>query len=462
MMLNMKRATLLTYLLGLLVFVAALSSRVYYLHEFQCLEGQPNQVWQVQGRGLVVQPPQTTDLDQLVNNCRKYGVPGGYQSAAPLGPDLEEPTAHRAPLYPVFRTGVEQGAEFVNPYLPVSSMAGLRYVQALLGSLTCLLYFLIAWRAFGQNHLLALAAGLLTAFYPMWILNVAECEDGTLTSFLVAWSLFLSVSIGQRGGAIRSLLLGLVLAALSLTRAALLPFAVVLQLWLFLRSRRFNGGWMCGLLTLIGFAGGLAPWVFYCHQTFKAPVPIVTTAWFHLWVGNNEASDGAGYQWSMKKRLDPQLVSKLEKTPQQDRYELLAEPVLREISEKPWETCKRRLKALCQFLLGSSTFTGPRFSPGEAAIKPPEWVKPALFGSLTAMLGLALLGWRWSYGWKDQSAPVSLAIFWIPLPYLLSHAEQLHAARLPLDGVLILMSALGLLGLLPGIGQGVRAGERAE
>lgn len=471
---NVPRATLLTWLLGLVVFLVALGLRGYYLHEYQFIDSGPNQVWQVQGRGLVVMPPNTTELDQLVANCRKDGLLLGYQCRAPLGPDKDEIAAHRMPGYIFLRVGIEEASTMVNEYFAITPAASVRYVQVLLGAFTCLLYYMIAWRAFGQNLLVALLAGLGTACYPLWIISVGELEDGVLTSFLLAWSLYLSISIGHRGGSGRSLLLGLVLAAMSLTRAALLPLAVVIQLWFFLRSRRVSGGGMCSVLLLLGFAGGLAPWVFHCYQLHKAPVPVTSAAWLHVWIGNNEASDGGDYQWSMKRALDPklardpsmirdpQLLTHLQETPQVDRYALLAEPVLREIVEKPWEACKHRLKAFLQFTIGTNALSGSFFGAGEVTATPPAWLKPVLVASLMTILGLAVLGWRWSYGWKGRSAPLSLAVFWLPLPYLLSHAGQWHASRLPLDGVIITLATIGLLGMLPGFGSTILAGDLQE
>ncbi len=459
---NAPRSTLLSYLLGLLVLFAALGIRVYYLHEFQFIDSPPSQVWQVQGRGLISVPPDITELDQLVANIKKDGIINGFQSKAPLGPDKEELTAHRAPLYPVFRAGIEQSAEKVNEYVTLSQPAAVRYLQAVLGAFTCLLYYMIAWRGFGRHQLLALLVGLAAAAYPFWVINVGELEDGVLTSFLLAWSLYLGVSIGQQGGTIRPLLLGVVLAALTLTRAALLPFAVVIQLWFCLRCRRVPQGWMGCILMIAGFAGGLAPWLLHGFQTFHKPIPVVSSAWFHLWVGNNQASDGSDYQWAMKKRLDPALVTKLEQTPQEERYALLAETVVNEIIEKPWEACKRRLKSLLQFMSGTNSLTGNVYWPGDKAIAAPGWVKPMLVGSLILMFAFAFLGWRWSYGWKNESAPLSLALFWIPLPYILSHAGTFHTARLPLDGVLIVLACLGLLCLLPGIGARILAGEQED
>lgn len=458
---NGRPATLLTYLFGLLVLIVALGTRYYYLSEFQFLDCTANNVWQVQGRDLVSTPPDRTDLDQLVENLKKEGL-AGFVTRTPLGPDKEEPTAHQAPLYPLIRAGIETLAENYKETVSVSKGSSVRLVQLLLGGLTCLCYYLVAWRAFGQNQLLALLVGLATAFYPFWIINTGELEDGVLASFLLAWSLSLGVYVGQKGGIVRSFLLGVVLAALALTRASLLPFTIVVQLWFFLRCRSVPQGSLSAICCLLGFAGGLAPWGYHCIQVFHAPVPIVNSAWFHVWVGNNPKSDGGNYNWSMKKdlaRIKPELVKKLEETPVTDRYALLADTVTTEIIEKPADTAKRRLKSALQFLFGTPTMHGTLFWPGEKTLAAPLWLRPALLLSLVAILSLALLGWRWSYGWKKQSAPLSLAIFWVPLPYVLSHADQLHASRLPLDGVLIVLAAVGLLSLLPYFGSSLLQGE---
>jgi hypothetical protein len=101
----------------------------------------------------------------------------------------------------------------------------------------------------------------------------------------------------------------------------------------------------------------------------------------------------------------------------------------------------------------------------EAPHPPPEppawlsdWLPAFLQGALLAMLLLGILGWRWSYGWRKQSRVATLAAVWIPLPYLLSHAEMLSGPRLPLDGVLLCYSAFALACFVPGVGQSLRKG----
>ena len=86
----------------------------------------------------------------------------------------------------------------------------------------------------------------------------------------------------------------------------------------------------------------------------------------------------------------------------------------------------------------------------------------ALHAALLGTLALAALGWRWSYGWRKESMPLSLAAIWIPLPYILSHAEALHGPRLPLDGALLCYAAFAVACFVPGVGGYLLAGARGE
>ncbi len=82
-----------------------------------------------------------------------------------------------------------------------------------------------------------------------------------------------------------------------------------------------------------------------------------------------------------------------------------------------------------------------------------------LAATMIVLLGLGFLGWRWTYGWRTESMPAALAVIWIPLPYILTHAEALHGPRLPLDGVLLCYVAFALCCFLPGVGGYLFAGS---
>jgi 4-amino-4-deoxy-L-arabinose transferase-like glycosyltransferase len=468
----------LTFICALCILVLAVAARFFYVTEYGFDSGRPAEAWLVQGRERIVIPPAVTAQDLMANNLKSQGIPAGFRTVNPLGPKTvtpppadskqpprteyqQEPTADVAPLYPLFRAGIEIGREKLHDYLEITPNAAVRMVQIGVASLTCVLYFVIALRAFGTNYFLAILVGIATSVYPFWVINTAELEDGTLTSFLLALSLALGVKIGQKGGPIRSLLFGVALAALALTRASLLPLAVVAQLWFFLRCRRVPNGGLCAIVTVLGFAAGLAPWVVWSMQAHGKPIPIASSGFYHLWVGNNAKSTGGVHEPIMDKQLPTELVSKMEQTPPADRYDLLAPVVLEEITEHPAETVKRRVKSLGQFVFGATDPRQPIVVSEIPELPVPTWVRNVLIFTLLGVLFFALLGWRWAYGWRRHSAPLTLAVYWLPLPYLLSHAGTLHSARLPLDGVLIVLAMVGVMGLIPGVGARLLAGEDA-
>src|SRR5205814_881557 len=114
--------------------------------------------------------------------------------------------------------------------------------------------------------------------------------------------------------------------------------------------------------------------------------------------------------------------------------------------------------AMEDFLFGERWFKKEKLADertSDGAAMPP-WLAshyaPILLFSLLSLLLFAFLGWRWTYGWAAEAMPSSLAVIWVPLPYVLSHAEALHGPRLPLDGVLLCYAAFALSCLVPGIG----------
>ena len=74
-------------------------------------------------------------------------------------------------------------------------------------------------------------------------------------------------------------------------------------------------------------------------------------------------------------------------------------------------------------------------------------VSAYLNGTLLFMILFGVLGWRWSKSWSYQSVPLALAAIWLPLPYLIGHAESLVGPRLPLDGVVLCFAAYALASL---------------
>jgi hypothetical protein len=213
---------------------------------------------------------------------------------------------------------------------------------------------------------------------------------------------------------------------------------------------------LCALLAFLGFVNGLAPWVFRNWQLSGEPLPIVNSTYYHLWVGNRPATPGESDKEAL---TDPEGFA----WPSLDDHH--AHEFWREMSDHPAETVRRRLRAGLDFLLGKRWFAEGRLADrtgSEEAM--PDWLARsypvALESTLLGLIVLSLLGWRWTYAWRWSAMPLSLAIIWIPLPYVLSHAETLSGPRLPLDGVLLCYAAFALACLFHARGR-LWAGEEA-
>lgn len=434
----------------LAILAMAAGARVGYLVRYAD-NAQNDGPLRVQDASLFSPPAEgVTEADALVHNRREHRW---FGSLAPLAA-AEERTAHVAPGYPWLRGELER--------LPLNAPALIRWTQCGLGTLAAGLYFLFARRAF-RSRAAALLAGLFCALHPFWIVGTATLADGVLTSFLLAACLFLGSRGVRTGEALTSLLYGLTLAALALVRAALLPFAVAALLWFLWRCRRLTVGWRAALLAFLGFLTALTPWTLRNLEAFDDVFPIVDSTYLHLWIGNNPRAVGgplseqdlidalAEIQGETPAETARRLHEQLD---QPARYRALARPFWEQIRHDPVGTVHRRLAAGLCFVLGQDWLTQRRFCRDNPAVAESATDRAPyhglLAGSLLAMLLLAFLGWRWSFnGWR-RAMPLSLAVVWIPLPYLLGHAESLSGPRLPLDGVLGCYAAFALSCLLPG------------
>jgi hypothetical protein len=248
-------------------------------------------------------------------------------------------------------------------------------------------------------------------------------------------------------------------------------------LWFLLRCRTLRGGWLYALVAFLGFLIGMTPWTLRNLQAVGDLVPVVDSTYLHLWMGYNSRATG-GPQ-SEQDMLEALAVARASDVPavaeelagianQKDRYGRLGREVLHQVQADPAGTLRRRLWAGLCFLFGEQWLRTGQLARSDALGErpPPAWLAGSysaiLQGTLLALLLLGLLGWRWTYGWRHLSMPAPLALVWVPLPYLLSHAEALSGPRLPLDGVLLTCAAFALACLVPGVGGRLRAGVPAN
>jgi hypothetical protein len=429
-----------------LVLALATAARVGYLVAF-CDGGTAVPRFAVQGQGprpkLAAEPKldgleSPSAFEMLVLNLRKYPW---FGSLAPLS-DEEQQTAHVAPGYPR-----------VVAWLPDD--ATVRRVQAGLGIVTVLLLFFYARMVLASN-LAAFFVGILAAAQPFWIVNTGEVADGTLATFLLAATLFLGTAAARTGGPLTSLVFGLALACLSLVRASCLPFAFLALGWFLLRCRSLRLGWFAGLLALLGFGNGLAPWVVRNHQVFHQIVPVVDSAWLHVWTGVMPGATGGPIdEEELRASLPPERVKQLLAEPNEvKRYDRLSHDVIRRVKDDPAAAFSGRIAAATRFLFGDGGHAEGRLVQvrTDAQATPPigdSSAEAIAAGGLIVLLALAFFGWRWSGDCSADCRLATLAFVWLPLPFLLSHAERLSGPRLPWDAILVLFAGAALAACCP-------------
>jgi len=432
---NLGRYVALAAIAGL-----ALVLRLGYLHvATDHWRGPP--ALEVQGAGPRLHlDGMPTDVENLVENLAQ--PEGWFGGLAPLAAE-EEKTAHRAPCYP-----------WILSLFARAGFGGIRAVRTFnvlcgLGAVVCL--FLAASRAYGFRS--AICAGVLAAIYPFWIVNVGERADGCLTVFWFSASAWLALRFVQTGSPTSGLGFGLAIGLMALTRAALLPFALVGAVWFLVQCRSLKWGWYGSLLATLGLAIAIGPWMLRNLREYDEIVPLADSGGLHLYIGNNPWSNGGPMDEEKLRATfsDDHLHKLLGERNQAVRYRILAGEVGEFWRDDPQSALRLRYAALQRFLLGDRFLQDRKLAGRTASPRPfPEALDRRteflLLTGFLAVLALGLLGW---IACRGTTGFFTAALWTIPLPYVLSHAEMYAGPRLPWDAVLMVFAGAALAKLWP-------------
>jgi tetratricopeptide (TPR) repeat protein len=218
---------------------------------------------------------------QLAGDGRTYDE---WAQRIAAGAWLGEGVFYQAPLYPYF-LGILQS-------LFGHNLWAIRFVQVLLGSISCGLIFLVGDRLFSRNA--GLAAGLFLACYAPAIFFDALIEKSVLDLFLLSCLLFLLLGLVDNEKSSKWLAAGAVSGLLGLSRENALVLVPVVALWIALyfstRSLRLRAQWLglfsAGVLLVllpVGLRNLTVGGEFHLTTSQLGP---------NFFIGNNAAADG--------------------------------------------------------------------------------------------------------------------------------------------------------------------------
>jgi 4-amino-4-deoxy-L-arabinose transferase-like glycosyltransferase len=194
------------------------------------------------------------------------------------------PTASTEPLYPLLLAGVYSVFGY--------SATAIRLVLALIDTLHCLLWVLIARNCLGARA--GWVTGVLIAVCPYFVYLVVTAGSDTPFLFLHAAFLLLlvrSMASARTGG---FLAVGFALGLATLCRAGSLMMPVFLVPFVLLRFRdSLKRGAVAVALIAVGFTVTLTPWTVRNFVQFHRLVPVQTLGGYHLLLASGESSEDA-------------------------------------------------------------------------------------------------------------------------------------------------------------------------
>lgn len=248
--------------IGLALFATALGARVIFLRE---------------ARACPL-------IDYLIVDARAYH---DWASAIIAGDWVGSQVFYQAPLYPYFLALVKS--------LPGADLDTIRLVQAVLGSLTCVLLYVAGRHFCGRSA--GAVSGFLLALYPPAIFFDAIIQKAGVGSFFVAWLLVALAACSSRPTFWRAGSLGGVLGLLMLTREETLLLVPVLLIWLVARSgcpseRRNTSRAARAMAFMLGLALPLLPVALRNYKVGNELVLTTSQAGPNFYIGNNPGATG--------------------------------------------------------------------------------------------------------------------------------------------------------------------------
>ena len=181
----------------------------------------------------------------------------------------------RAPFYPYFLGFLY--------FLTNHNLFLVRIIQIIIGSVSCVLIYLLAFDIF-KNKKVALLSGLIGAFYPMLIYYDAELLIPVVLIFWILLGIYLLRK--AENNRVNWFWVGLVWGMAVITRPNVLLFIFAFILWKFIKKRLVLWKFILGLIIPI------IPVALHNYIVSKEFILIAWQGGLNFYLGNNEYADG--------------------------------------------------------------------------------------------------------------------------------------------------------------------------
>ena len=188
------------------------------------------------------------------------------------------PTASWPPGYPMFLAVFGPG------------VTSTRLLQALMGTLSILLAYLVARQFHGRKK--SLLAAALLAVYPLHVFVAGVYSSVVIQILLVVAVVQLVLSAIEEGSGLKAALAGLIGGVATLTTVSVLPALCLTVVW-FVCEDRTRRGVRLAILFLLPLSIVVGSWTVRNYYKLGAPILVSSNGGYNFWLGNYPGTEAA-------------------------------------------------------------------------------------------------------------------------------------------------------------------------